>query len=144
MLHSTQLQRVGHTEQRHSIFNCLAVFNFCSSLCFEIQIIPHSRNNILCKRKSSGLSKPVHSLSKVITVPSDKTLPWGASSRRVQPACPAAIMQLRGRMEPAPQRTQARLRHSGVHVQKHGQEDAGSTETTRSLGSRDSGVGYPA
>lgn len=119
MLHSMELQRVGHTEQRHSIFNCLAVFNFCSYLCFEIQIIPHNRNNILCKRKTSGLSKPVHSLSKVITVPSDKTLPWGASSRRVQLTCSATTTQLRERMRPGPQRTQACPRHSGVRVQKH-------------------------
>lgn len=58
-------------------FQLPGCLQLCSYLCFEIQIIPHNRNNILCKRKTSGLSKPVHSLSKVITVPSDKTLRGG-------------------------------------------------------------------
>ena len=129
--------RVGRTEQRqHSISSRLAV----------IQIIPHNTNNILCKHKTSGLSKPVHSLSKVITVPSDKMLPWGQvpaeCSWRVQ------LPSRSFRREWSQYHSAHRLAHITQvcvcrNTSLHSQKDAGSTEINRSVSSRGSGVGYP-
>ena len=123
-----------------------AAFSSCSCICFEIQIIPHNRNNILCKHETSGLSKPIHSLSKQLSLcqvtrrSSGGKFPRRAADvLRHYHAASGEGRQQHSAHRRVPATQVCECRNTSLHSQK----DAGPAETSRSLSSTDSGGDDP-